>query len=89
MNLNTLAAEEADYKSGSLPVALYPNVMRRDKDGKQTFYARPIIRKHLTMDIHTQNCDDILQLIILLKNLLHTLSALIVSLTYNQRIKDT
>ncbi len=50
MNLNTLAAEEADYKSGSLPVALYPNVMRREKDGKQTFFARPIIRKHLTMD---------------------------------------
>ena len=50
MNLNTLAAEEADYKSGSLPVALYPNVMRREKDGKQTFYARPIIRKHLSME---------------------------------------
>ena len=50
MNLSTLAAEEADYTSGSLPVALYPNVMRRDKDGKQTFYARPIIRKHLSME---------------------------------------
>ena len=50
MNLNTLAAEEADYKSSSLPVALYPNVMRREKDGKQTFYARPIIRKHLSME---------------------------------------
>lgn len=50
MNLNTLAAEEADYKSGSLPVALYPNAMRREKDGKQTFYARPIIREHLSMD---------------------------------------
>lgn len=42
MNLTTLAAEEADYKSGSLPVALYPNAMRREADGKQTFYARPI-----------------------------------------------
>ena len=50
MNLNTLAAEEADYKSGSLPVALYPNAMRREKDGKQTFFARPIIREHLSMD---------------------------------------
>ena len=38
MNLNTLAAKEADYKSGSLPVALYPNAMRREQDGKQTFY---------------------------------------------------
>ena len=50
MNLTTLAAEEADYKSGSLPVALYPNAMRREKDERQTFYARPIIREHLTMD---------------------------------------
>ena len=50
MNLNTLAADEADYKSGNLPVALYPNAMRREKDGRQTFYARPIIREHLTMD---------------------------------------
>ncbi|MBP5463678.1 MAG: DUF4469 domain-containing protein [Treponema sp.] len=50
MNLMTLAAEEADYKSGSLPVALYPNAMRREADGKQTFYARPIIREHLSMD---------------------------------------
>ena len=50
MNLNTLAAQEADYKSGSLPVALYPNAMRREADGKQTFFARPIIREHLTMD---------------------------------------
>ena len=49
MNLTTLAAEEADYKSGSLPVALYPNAMRRETDEKQTFYARPIIREHLTM----------------------------------------
>ena len=50
MNLNTLAAQEADYKSGSLPVALYPNAMRREADGKQTFFARPIIREHLSMD---------------------------------------
>ena len=50
MNLNTLAAKEADYKSGSLPVALYPNAMRREQDGKQTFYARPIIREHFSMN---------------------------------------
>ena len=49
MNLTTLAAEEADYKTGSLPVALYPNKMRREQDGKQTFFARPIIREHLSM----------------------------------------
>ncbi len=50
MNINTLSKEEIDYKSGSLPIALYPNAMRRTADGKQTYFARPINRSRLTMD---------------------------------------
>ena len=50
MNLNTLAKEDVDYKSVSLPVALYPNAMRRKADGKQTYFARPINRSHLSME---------------------------------------
>lgn len=50
MNLNTLAKENIDYKSVSLPIALYPNAMRRKADGKQTYYARPINRSRLSME---------------------------------------
>lgn len=44
MNLNTLVSENAEHKSGTLPVALYPNKMRQKADGKLTYFAKPIIR---------------------------------------------
>ena len=50
MNINTLSKTEIDYKSVSLPIALYPNSMRREADGKQTYFARPINRGRLSMD---------------------------------------
>lgn len=50
MNINTLSAPVAEHKSGSLPIALYPNAMRRKADGKQTFFARPVGRKRLSME---------------------------------------
>lgn len=50
MNINTLTTQEPDYKSGSLPVALYPNAMRKDADGKESYFARPIIRERLAME---------------------------------------
>ena len=50
MNINTLSAPVADHKSGSLPIALYPNAMRREADGRQTFFARPVCRKRLSME---------------------------------------
>lgn len=49
MNISTLSAKTADYKSVDIPVALYQNAMRRTADGKQTYFARPISRSHLTM----------------------------------------
>ena len=50
MNINTLSKETIDYKSVSLPIALYPNAMRRKADGKQTYYARAINRSKLYME---------------------------------------
>lgn len=50
MNINTLSAPVADHKSGSLPIALYPNAMRRETDGRQTFFARPVSRTRLFME---------------------------------------
>ena len=50
MNINTLSTENNDYKSGSLPIALYPNAMRREADGKQTYFARPTTRSRLSME---------------------------------------
>lgn len=44
MNLNTLSIEKVSHKSGSLPVALYPNMMIQDKGGKASYYAMTIIR---------------------------------------------
>ena len=44
MNLNTLSKSQSDYKSGSLPVALYPNKMRQNNDGKLSYYVRLISR---------------------------------------------
>lgn len=54
MNINTLSTPVAEHKSGSLPIALYPNAMRRKADGRQTFFARPVCRTRLSMkDIAT------------------------------------
>lgn len=49
MNINTLSAASAEYKSGSLPVALYENAMRREADGRSSYFARPISRSRLSM----------------------------------------
>ena len=50
MHLNSLTANPVEYKSGNLPIALYPNVMREKKDGKTSFYARVMSREHLFME---------------------------------------
>ena len=44
MNINTLAQQVSDRKSGDLPVALYPNKMRQQVDGRLTYFARVINR---------------------------------------------
>lgn len=44
MNINTLSEEKIDYKSGNLPVALYPNKLVSNKDRNTQFYAKTIIR---------------------------------------------
>lgn len=44
MNLTTLTSESAEHKSGTIPVAIYPNKMRQRQDGKLTYFAKPIIR---------------------------------------------
>ena len=44
MYINTLSAQEIDYKSGSLPIALYPNPLRRDGGSERSYYARVISR---------------------------------------------
>lgn len=50
MNINTLSKTTADYESSKLAVALYPTSMRKEKDGKTTYHARPIFRNKLTME---------------------------------------
>lgn len=49
MNINTLTTKELEHKDGTLPVALYPNNMAKNKNGKNSFYAMTIIRGR---------CDD-------------------------------
>ena len=57
MNINTLSAQEIDYKSGSLPVALYPNNMRKD-DGKETsYFARVVTRGTCSLE---ELADDLI-----------------------------
>ncbi len=50
MNINTLSTHAVEHKSGSLPIALYPNAMRREADGRQTFFAKPVGRTRLSME---------------------------------------
>ena len=50
MNINTLSKTTADYESSKLAVALYPTAMRKEKDGKTSYHARPIFRSKLSME---------------------------------------
>lgn len=50
MNINTLSKTTVDYESSKLAVALYPTTMRKEKDGKTSYHARPIFRNKLSME---------------------------------------
>lgn len=50
MNINTLSAKSFDTKTGDLPVALYPNKMISDKEGKNKFYAMTVVRGVCTLE---------------------------------------
>ncbi len=49
--------EKSETKAGNLPVALYPNKMRQDTDGKLTYYAKTINRGVCT---NADLADDII-----------------------------
>ena len=44
MNIRTLSKEKLDYKTGSLPVALYPEKMIKRKDKESGYYGRIMSR---------------------------------------------
>ena len=50
MNINTLSQTTTGYKSYNLAISLHENAMRKDKDGKTTYHASPIIRQSLDME---------------------------------------
>lgn len=49
MDTRQLLNDDEDEGTGALPIALYPNNMRRDADGKQSYYGKVIFRKTLTL----------------------------------------
>ncbi len=49
MNINTLSNTVVDYKSGAIPIALYPNSMRLKADGTISYYAKTVNRTKLSM----------------------------------------
>ena len=48
MNINTLVNELPDYVTGDLPIVLYKNALRRDAEGKESYYGKVLTRKSLS-----------------------------------------
>ena len=51
MNIRTLSKEKLDYKTGSLPVALYPEKMIKRKDKESGYYGRIMSRGKFNIEI--------------------------------------
>ena len=79
MEFSTIAPSGADYKQGSLPVALYPNRMRQSSDGHLTYFARIICRgtctnEDIVNDVMANGLngdlskEQLLNIVMLLKN---------------------